>query len=426
MSSTRRGSPSPPNTCSAPGTTSFRPSESHTNGCRTVPTSSRAPLYNWLCCLTADVLGEGSLRYRLWSGLFGIGCAVAALVLATLLFGAEAGLIAGLLIVTNRHFLFIHGIRDGRIGSRARVLRHDGSDRCGSGAPGRWPRHWMVGAGGGSLGGAALMKPPVFAGFFFVVLLAHHLVVRRDLSLRRRLAGPIIAAIVAAAVALPWYGALYSRLGWAALSQVVLSTSVGRAAHSFGESRPWWFYLGWIWDSSLAFKFVAPALAWGLVSALWGSQRFAWGLIVFLSCAFIAAISISATRHWQYVYPIYPVLAVAVSGLLSAGLRPWPQSPSRRWVWLAVAVIGLLAAGWHPAGLSAREADDPVHAAARVPSAPRPQGSRARPRRGQRAACALLFPASRATAKGLPETGLLAERAAVPRVLSPTRRRGAE
>ena len=310
------------------------------------PHLNAAPLYNWLCCLTADVLGEGALRYRLWSGLFGIGCALAALALASLLFGAEAGLIAGLMVVTNLHFLFIHGIRDGRMDpalalfvTMAVIAVVKAHRAAGSGVV--W---WAV--AGISLGCGALMKPPVFAGFFCAVLSVHHMAVRRELTWRGRLRGPIVAAAVAAILALPWYVALYSRLGWPAVNQVVFSTSVGRAVKTFGESRPWWFYLVWIWQSSLAFKFVGLALAWGVVSAVRGAERFAWGLLSFLSCAFLIAISISVTRHWQYVYPIYPVLAVAVAGLFSAGLRRISESRCLWRDWLAVAAVGLIAAGY--------------------------------------------------------------------------------
>ena len=151
------------------------------------PHLNAAPLYNWLCCLTADALGDGPLRYRLWSGLFGVGCALSALALAAMIFGAEAGLVAGLLVATNAHFLFVHGIREGRMDPALAclvtlaVIAAVRAHRAAGIGAGWWA---LVGVG---IGLAALMKPPVMAGFFLVALAVHHLAARRDLPWKARL-----------------------------------------------------------------------------------------------------------------------------------------------------------------------------------------------------------------------------------------------
>src|SRR5436190_4284932 len=78
---------------------------------RDQPHLNAAPLYNWLTCLTADLFEDGNLRHRFWGAAFGVGCGLAALALGAVLFGPEVGFLAGVLLLTNFAFLFLHGAR---------------------------------------------------------------------------------------------------------------------------------------------------------------------------------------------------------------------------------------------------------------------------------------------------------------------------
>jgi len=227
-----------------------------------------APLYNWLCCLTADVLGDGALRYRAWCAAFGVGCALAALLLGAVVAGPEVGFLAGLLVATNHYFLFMCGAREGRMDPPLAVfvtvalVAYIKAQRSIGRGMGWWA---LVGT---CLGGALLMKPPPFGCFFFTLLTCHHLLTRHSLSLRTRIHGPALAASVMGCLAIPWYIAIYTQLGWHGLDEHIISTSIGRVKKPFGRHEPWWFYLNSIWESSLAFKLAGMAAFWGLLSSL--------------------------------------------------------------------------------------------------------------------------------------------------------------
>jgi hypothetical protein len=283
------------------------------------PHLNAAPLYNWLSCLTADRIADPNVRHRVWSAAFGVGCGVAALLLGAVLFSAEVGLLAGLLLVTNHQFLCEAGARTGTMNSALACFVTLAAVCY---AKSRGSGVWWVGVGI-CIGLAALAKPPVMAGFFGSALAAHHLVARRDLPWKRRMLGPLGGAAVAIAVALPWYAALYLRLGPESLERLFIYNSLRRASaavYAGAGQSPWWYYAGSVWESSFAFKLAAPALAFGIACAPLGRRRFAWGLLVFLAGAFLAAVSLSAEKHTWYAFPVFPLLAVTVAAALLSAL----------------------------------------------------------------------------------------------------------
>jgi hypothetical protein len=308
------------------------------------PHLNAAPLYNWLTCLTAGWFGDGNLKYRAWAAGFGVGCGLAVLALGAVLFRPAVGLVAAVVLLSNHHLLFVHGVRHGVMETGTMFFVTLGAvcyaRACRSAGRGLG---WWAGAGL-CLGAGTLMKPPAIPGFFFLVTCAHHLLTRRDLPVRARLAGPLLA-LAAAAVAVPWYAALYDRLGQPALEHLFVHNSVGRAAADMTATGPQpMFYLDWARDSSAAFRFALPALAVAAAVAAAGRGP-GWGLPALLAGSFLAAISAAATKLHHYSYYAFPFLAVLVAAVLLAGLGP-PPAPGRRVraAWRVLAVAGAAAA----------------------------------------------------------------------------------
>jgi hypothetical protein len=181
-------------------------------------------------------------------------------------------------------------------------------------------------------------------GFFFCAICLHHLVARGDLRWKRRLAGPFAAALVGSLIAAPWYTLIYARLGWDGLDQLLLTNSVRRAADSGGgRVLSHWFYLECIWDSSHGFRWAFGGAVLGLVCVCVGWQRWAWSVLL-PGIAFIAALSLSATKHQHYMYAAFPLLSVMAAALLLVGLIP-PQKPEgTRSRWRAVVFVGIAVA----------------------------------------------------------------------------------
>jgi 4-amino-4-deoxy-L-arabinose transferase-like glycosyltransferase len=329
------------------------------------PHLNATPLYNWLSALTAEWAGTRYLRYRLWAAVFAVACGLATLALGTLLFSAEVGFLAGLVLLSNRYFLFAHAARAGMMETGlaffvtclvACYVKAAHSETR--------PRLWWALAGL-SLAGAVLTKPPVMGGFFFGVICLHHLAVRRDLPWKSRLVGPFVALAVCVAVAGAWFAVMYSRVGWVSLESLFLFNSVGRAAEAGGYTvpQPPWFYVDHVPKSSRAFGLALPAVVVAGLLALRGRAGFAWGLPALLATAFVAALSCAATKHTHYFYATLPLLSVLTAALFLVGFGPPPASgPRARVAWRLVGIVGAVAAGilvWKDCRTAAKDIQKP-------------------------------------------------------------------
>jgi 4-amino-4-deoxy-L-arabinose transferase-like glycosyltransferase len=288
------------------------------------PHLNAAPLYNWLTLLSEGWLPEGLFRYRAWSALFGVACGLTALALGALLFRAEVGLLAGVLLLTNFRFLFWHAARDGCMEAglaflvTAVVLVYA---RLRSGTT-RPMLHWcLVGAG---IGAAWLMKPPVMGGFFFAAIALHHCFVDRRQPWLARLAGPAAALAVAVILAAPWYLLVWSRLGDHSMYVLLVRNAVGRALthRDVVPMRESFAYWRGIWDSSCAFRLALPAFAWGGLCALLAWRRRAWLLLAWVAGTFVLALSCSAEQRFHHIYAVFPILSVMIAAMLLDGFKP--------------------------------------------------------------------------------------------------------
>lgn len=314
----------------------------------TRPHLNATPLYNWLSCLTAGLIGEGELRYRFWAAVFGVGCGLATFALGAVLFGPEVGLLAGLFVVTDPTFLFCYGARRGTMNSGVTFFVTLAAVFYVCAWQRGWPARGWWALVGAAVGAAVLTKPPIIGTFFFVALVGHHILARTGVPLRDRWKGPVIAALAAAAVALPWYVAVYLKLGPQAVDHLILFNSVKRAtvAGAYSKNAPvreWWYYATVFWDASAAARIAVPALLWAVVAAV-VLRRGSWGLLAMTGGGFVAALSVSVEKHPWYLIPAFPFTAVAVAALLLGGVTDGSAwRASSRW-YRCAAVAGLLAA----------------------------------------------------------------------------------
>lgn len=306
-----------------------------------------APLYNWLSCLTADWGWPGEMRYRVWAAVFGVLCGVATLGLGAVLFSPEVGCVAALVLLLNRNFLYIHGMRFGGMESGT-VFFVTSMLACYARThwAGSRDRVWWA-LSGVFLGGAVLVKPPAFAGLMFVLMCAHNAVTRRDLSVRLRVLRPALALVAAGVVAGPWYAAVTAKVGLAAPMSLFFGNSIGRAA----TSQPWadlprTFYLDVVLSGSRTFKWLPYLVAGAAVAVVTrGPGRLGFGLLLWLAGAFLVPISLSATKHWHYCYCVLPLLSVLAAAVLLIGLGAPPRTdPWFRRGWHVLGGAGLVAA----------------------------------------------------------------------------------
>jgi 4-amino-4-deoxy-L-arabinose transferase-like glycosyltransferase len=296
------------------------------------PHLNATPLYNWLTLAVAPWLDQTPLWYRFWSGAFGVGCVLMAYALGTVLFRVEVGLLAGLFTVFNRDFLFCHGIRFGGMDAMLTFFI-SGAAVCYVWIQTSCTKPWFAwGSLGLFIGLACLSKPPVF-GIFFLILMTLHWVATSRLELPRvRIAGPLLAVAVSTIVAAPWYVLLYARLGAPALHALFVYNSLDRALDATLRD-PFCCHRG-LWHASIAFKLTGPALVGAIGCWLAKEHRPQWGLVLFLAGGYLLALT-AAGKAGNYIYYVFPLLAVLVAGFL---LESGPRLVGRFWprlVWVA-------------------------------------------------------------------------------------------
>ncbi len=282
----------------------------------------KPPLYWWLTELTYSWFEDGNspLPYRFWAAAFGWCAALLTFYVGTRWWNAEAGLVAGLCLALNPSFLFQRGARHGILDSGVTffVLAAVAGYAM---TRGKWPRcGWLL--AGAAAGAACMMKPPVIGGFFLVVLCLHHWITRRNLPRKQRLIGPLLAASACLVVAAPWHLHQWWLWGDAFVDSYVRRWIWDRAAKGInGHVQGPLFYWQQISQASRVFWLTWPALA-AVVVASWRS-RLPWqgGLLLTLVLSFMAVMSLSASKALCYLYPIFPLVCLAI-GVFIVDLLP--------------------------------------------------------------------------------------------------------
>lgn len=164
-------------------------------------------------------------------------------------------------------------------------------------------------------------------------------------------------ALVALAVALPWYVACALSMGVDNLGAEMWSQSFGRFSGSaFGERdrghiQPFHYYMVSTWADLFPWSFLLPSSIWWLVrSGRWRDPRtqlaFCW------LGSFLVFLSLAITKRQIYLLPAYPAVALMLAPWLSRVGRkeveePAPDARHARWLALGfaltMAVIGVLA-----------------------------------------------------------------------------------
>jgi 4-amino-4-deoxy-L-arabinose transferase-like glycosyltransferase len=266
------------------------------------PYLDKPPLYFWLAAAADWAIGYRPLAFRLWSGLLAWAAVLATVLTGRALYGAAAGLLAGLLLATDRNFLFELGAHRGALNTGIACCAAFGLLAVTAKArPGR-------AAALLALAGAAAgwLKP--LNGLIVLALALAAALCQPEGPRGARLrtvalaAGPVLAANLA------WPALMWLHHGTAFLDYglgVNVWTRFTRGVDP-GHLQPWTFYVG-ILPNLLGLGWVAAAARLGL-----GARRSPADLIVCLvPFLYLAAISLSPSKLPQYAFPALPLLAVA-------------------------------------------------------------------------------------------------------------------
>lgn len=316
----------------------------HVNG---LPYLEKPPLYFWLTALTFGTLGVSEWAVRLWSALATLGSVLLTWRIGRRLYGARAGLLAGLVFTTMvGHALYVRKASTDQLFVFCLALAMYGFLRDVE-RPDRGRTRFLF----FYLGAALAVLAKGFLGLVFPVLIAGiaTVVARRgtlgDLNLVR--GGALFAAI-----AVPWH-ALAAWRSSTLFGFYVLDNHLLRFldARRFVEDDVPISSLGFLITSFIwAFPWSVFALARqardGSAQARWRPALVAWVLVI------VGLFALSRFKHEYYALPAFPALAILVGAAWAGG----PDIGR----WLRVGLVGCGAVGawalWIGAGLSPAQA----------------------------------------------------------------------
>lgn len=310
----------------------------------------KPPLYFWLSAATEAAIGFQPLAFRLWSGIFACGAVLCTIAIGRNLHNAATGLIAGLVLAVDSHFLYSLGARDGVLNSTIVFFAAAALATITS----EWPRRrlllgWLCLA---LCGAAAGWVKPLNGLIVFAIAGAATLCLptaerRPHVRMLALAAGPMVAAN------LLWPLLQWIHFGDLFVARFVDVNLVTRFVEGLDPDhlRPWYYYP----------TMVQPAMALGWLAAAWQfarRRRSADAIVCLVPLLYLAVISLTPSKLAHYAVPCFPLLAVAAGALI------WQLASLLALKWrtvaLAAVAIALGASGLYKLGrdLEARPAQN--------------------------------------------------------------------
>jgi len=187
-----------------------------------------------------------------------------------------------------------------------------------------------------SVGLGVLTKGPV-AIALPVLAFTLYLAVTRQLRRITEMMLPL-GIVIVAAIAVPWYAALYREHGWTYITSFVISENLERYTQGLGvqQHRGPWFYLPVVLsDSFPASVLLLPA------AAAWKQRTRIETLLWCWIGAIVGFFSLSAGKQDLYIFPIVPAVAALAGVAIERGLRV-PRL--KTWLTTTLAATGALLA----------------------------------------------------------------------------------
>jgi 4-amino-4-deoxy-L-arabinose transferase-like glycosyltransferase len=279
-------------------------------------------LYYWLTAATYLVTGQVEGIARLWSALSGLGLALLTWHAARRITNrADTAWIAGAITATCFGYFLM---------ARAALPDLPLTFFITLGIWAALDRRWPLAGGAAGLG--FLMKGPVALVIPGLVLLP---IWWRERTYRTPAARDLgVAALVFAAIGLPWYVAMWMTHGSAYLQSFFVADNFERfATDRFNEPRAFWFYLPIVIGGMVPWSAYLVALPLrSLRAVLTGTQRLAreeWRLILWASVP-LAFYTISIGKQPRYILPVLPPLAIllarSIATRIESAMASDPQS----------------------------------------------------------------------------------------------------
>ena len=205
-----------------------------------------------------------------------------------------------------------------------------------------------------AMGLAFMTKGPIAIVLPGGVVLAY-LAIDRRLSDLGRLMLPA-GALIVAAIAVPWYAALYAEHGWVYIRTFFIDENLSRFTEPYGATaagRGALFYVPVLLTDLFPWSIFLPAAVYAAARTVWtaapgaGPRRLPLLLLVW-AAVIVGFFTLSKTKQDLYIFPAVTAMAALIGGLLGPEVtgRPDGTRPLVRWTALAAgALIAVAGAG---------------------------------------------------------------------------------
>jgi 4-amino-4-deoxy-L-arabinose transferase-like glycosyltransferase len=283
-------------------------------------------LYYWLTAATYVAFGESEWAARVWSALSGLGLVLLTWSAARTLTGrSDAAWLAGAIAATCGGYFAM-----ARLALPDLPLTFFITLTIWSALTERWP------VAGAAAGLGLLMKGPVALVIPGIVLAPiwwrERTFATSAQAPRRPLKGIAIAALVCAALALPWYAAMTLEHGTSYLQSFFVGDNLERfATDRFNEPRPLWFYFPILLGGMMPWSLYLIALPWRSVARVAMRQRTLtnaeWRLLLWAALPLLFY-TISIGKQPRYILPVLPPLAILLARSMTARITASGRDPA--------------------------------------------------------------------------------------------------
>jgi 4-amino-4-deoxy-L-arabinose transferase-like glycosyltransferase len=280
-------------------------------------------LYYWLTAATYRIAGYGEAAARWWSAMAGLGLVLVTAACARRWYDEQTAWLAGAIVATNFGYFSIARMALPDLPLTFFISLTIGTGLVCTLESQRFPNRWLA-ASAIALGLGFLMKGPVGVAIPAIVILPILLIERRSLTLRPT---QIVAGLgLFAAVAAPWYMAMWMTHGTAYLESFFVGDNFERfATDRFNDPRPWWFYvpvvagglLPWTPLSLVWLRPIKEFLTRRRAASVVEVRLLIWALVP------LAFFTLSVGKQPRYVLPVLPPLAMLLAAAIVERIRDW-------------------------------------------------------------------------------------------------------
>jgi len=300
------------------------------------------PLYMWLVAATGALVGFSEFTARIWTALFGAAGVLMTFLLGRRLYGARAGLVAALIVMTTLEYFVLSrlAIFDAvlvtfMLAALYMVLAAEELSPPGRRRALRWAFVWA--------GLATLTKGPI--GLLLPAMVVGAWWLWRGVLRERLRTMPPDGVLLYALIGLSWYALETARYGLPFLQRIVGYYMVGRY---FGvvenQPGPWYYYLPVLILGGFPWSAFLPSLSVYHARRLRRDPR-SLLLLLWIGVT-ILFYSAAGTKLPNYILPVFPVAAIAAAPLWARAIWEGDEEAAGLLRWgAALLLLGGLALG---------------------------------------------------------------------------------